>query len=285
MEEPDPQRMTTSLETPSGKTDSTENFPVAHLISKPYRKHVEAFYIFARAADDISDNPQLSAEEKIARLDRFDTALMDPADDKIASVIPLRESLKETGVTPEHARDLLKAFKQDATKLRYETWDELLDYCRYSASPVGRYLLDLHGETREAWPANDALCSVLQIINHLQDCADDYIEMDRVYIPRDILHACGGHYDDLGLEMASPGLRAAMITMLDHMEPMMQLAQTFPPQVRDFRLRMDTAVINALAVKMINRLRYRDPLCDYVKLNKAQKLCALIQGLITAIRT
>ena len=268
------------LEAPSGKNESTENFPVTKLVSAKYRPHVAAFYLFARAADDISDDPLLPAEDKIARLDRMDAALINEADNSITSVIPLRHSLKETGVTPQHARDLLIAFKRDATKLRYENWDELLDYCRYSANPVGRYLLDLHGEAKSAWPANDALCSVLQIINHIQDCADDYRQLDRVYIPLDMMAACGANPTMLSNEECDPALRRALDAMLDKMGPMMALESTFASQIKDRRLRIDTAVIDEVAKSLVKILRARDPLCDNVKLSKMQKLFALLSGTI-----
>src|SRR5262249_58333906 len=83
-------------------------------------------------------------------------------------------------VSPRHAQDLLTAFRMDATKLRYRDWDDLIHYCSYSAMPVGRFVLDVHGESRSTWPANDALCAALQIINHVQDCGKDYASLDRV---------------------------------------------------------------------------------------------------------
>ena len=90
-----------------------------------------------------------------------------------------------------HALDLLEAFRRDCTKLRYRDWDDLIDYCRYSAMPVGRFVLDVHGEGQSLWPANDALCAALQVINHLQDCAKDYRELNRVYIPEPLLTGAG----------------------------------------------------------------------------------------------
>ena len=75
----------------------------------------------------------------------------------------------------------------DVTKLRYRNWTELIEYCRYSAMPVGRFVLDVHSEPRETWKANDALCAALQINNHIQDCGQDYRNLDRVYIPQDEL--------------------------------------------------------------------------------------------------
>ncbi|MFA6280673.1 MAG: squalene synthase HpnC [Bdellovibrionales bacterium] len=269
-----------TLETPSGKNEKTENFPVEKLVGPQYRPHVRAFYAFARAADDISDNPMLTASEKVARLNRFDTALMTPNDDTIPALIPLRESLAETGVTPQHARDLLIAFKRDATKLRYENWEELLDYCRYSAAPVGRYMLDLHGEDKSTWPASDALCTALQIINHIQDCADDYRQLDRVYIPLDMMAVKGATPEALAGVESTPALHETLMAMLDKMGPMVELAQTFASQIRDPRLRYDTAVTTTIAVRLVKLLRERDPLKDDVKLSQRQKLTAMATGFI-----
>lgn len=271
-----------SIEAPSGKNETTENFPVAQLVSKKYRPHVTAFYILARAADDISDDPLLPPEEKVRRLDQIDAALMNDGDDSVACAVPLRQSLKETGVTSQHARDLLIAFKRDTSQLRYADWADLMDYCRFSAAPVGRYLLDLHGEAKTAWPANDALCSVLQIINHIQDCGDDYRELDRVYIPLDLMNKYGATPEDLSAEALTPPLRKVLDDMLDHMESLLALACTFPAQIKDRRLKIDTAVICEVAKALMNILRTRDPLCENVKLSKLQKIRLLVLGTIKA---
>ncbi|HEX3535739.1 MAG TPA: squalene/phytoene synthase family protein, partial [Stellaceae bacterium] len=173
-----------SVETPSGKGRSGENFPVGSwLIRRDLRPHVHAFYRFARNADDIADNSALTADDKIRRLDRM-AAILDgaPGGDSPAATA-MRASLQQTGVTPQHCHDVLRAFRLDAIKLRYRDWDDLLEYCRYSASPVGRQLLDLHGESRDTWPPSDALCSALQVLNHLQDCVADHQNLDRVYLP------------------------------------------------------------------------------------------------------
>ncbi len=100
----------------------------------------------------------------------------------------------------------LAAFKLDVTKLRYRDWDDLIGYCALSAMPVGRFVCDVHGESRAVWPANDALCAALQIINHLQDCQEDYRNLDRVYIPHDALAASGASVEALGGARASPAL-------------------------------------------------------------------------------
>ena len=102
---------------------------------------------------------------------------------------PARRRWPSAGLATSHALDLLDAFRRDVTKPRYANWDELMDYCRYSAAPVGRFVLDVHGESRATWPASDALCAALQVINHLQDCGKDRRELDRVYVPQDALAA------------------------------------------------------------------------------------------------
>ena len=197
-----------SVETPSGKWRSSENFPVgSFLIRRDLRAHVHAFYRFARNADDIADNPALSADEKIARFDRMASILDGASGEDSPAALAMRESSRETGVTTRHCHDVLHAFRLDAVKLRYRDWDDLMWYCRYSASPVGRQLLDLHGESRTTWPASDALCSALQVLNHLQDCVDDCRRLDRVYLPLEDLAAEGTGVEALGAHVSSPGLR------------------------------------------------------------------------------
>jgi phytoene/squalene synthetase len=163
--------MTNAADLRSGKGSGDENFPVAsRLIAPKHRPAVLAFYEFVRVADDIADHSKLAPAEKLERLDRLEAALLGEHDAEPEGV-RLRGVLRERSLSPVHAQHLLRAFRQDVTKLRYENWDDLIDYCRYSAMPVGRFVLDVHGESQATWPANDALCAALQIINHLQDCA------------------------------------------------------------------------------------------------------------------
>lgn len=269
--------------TASGKNRSTENFPVGSFLIRPdLRVHVHAFYNFARAADDISDHPLLPAAEKVRRLDRFGEVLINEGLSDVPESVALRRSLQETGITPQHSLDLLTAFKRDATQLRYKDWADLLDYCRYSASPVGRHVLALHGIGENAWPENDALCSALQIINHIQDCADDYRQLDRVYIPQDMLAKHGGLTTDLSNDESTTSLQATLAAMLDAMGPMMDLARGFPSKVPDVRLKCEVSVIVVLAERLIKLLRRRDPLRDDVKLGKFSVLMAGVSGVVRA---
>ena len=177
--------MTASAQLRSGKGSRDENFPVASwLIKRRHRPAILAFYEFVRVADDIADHPSLAAAEKLARLDRLERSLLGEGNDEPEGVA-LAAVLQERGLSPRHAQDLLNAFRLDVTKLRYANWDELIAYCSLSAMPVGRFVLDVHGESRATWPASDALCAALQIINHLQDCGEDYREpRPRLYSAR-----------------------------------------------------------------------------------------------------
>lgn len=274
-----------SVETPSGKWRRAENFPVgSRLIRRDLRPHVHAFYRFARNADDIADNPALSPADKVCRLDRM-AAILDgaPGGDS-PSATAMRESLAETGTTAQHCHDVLHAFRLDATKLRYCDWNDLMAYCRYSASPVGRQLLDLHGESRKTWPASDALCSALQVLNHLQDCTDDYRLLDRVYLPMTELAAEGIGVESLAARASSPKLRRVLDSMLDRTDTLVATARGLPPRVLSCGLRWESAVIVELARRLLRRLRCNDPLANRVRLQKSDFMAAFVVGVLQGFR-
>src|SRR5215470_2906604 len=190
----------------SGKGHRDENFPVAsRLVRAELRPTILAFYRFARAADDVADHATASADQKLAQLDDLERGLRGQGGAS-AEGEALFAALQTRGLTDRHALDLLEAFRRDVTKRRYADWADLMDYCRYSASPVGRFVLDVHGESAALWPANDALCTALQVINHLQDCAKDYRALDRVYVPLAVLEAYGLGVEALAAPSASPRL-------------------------------------------------------------------------------
>lgn len=267
------------IETPSGKGAADENFPVASfLLPARLRPHVMRFYDFARAADDVADDTELSAQEKIRRLDQFEEALDGAYDLPVAN--RLRESLAATSVPDRHARDLLVAFRMDATKQRYEDWEALLHYCRYSANPVGRYLMDLHGESPALHPASDALCTVLQILNHLQDCQCDWQNLDRVYLPQDWLAEQGVKISDLGGASSKPGLRRLLDRALDRCDALIEAARARPARPQSRRLHAEMVVITRLAALLAARLRAEDPLAGRVALSRPDFLRATLIGIV-----
>ncbi len=268
--------------TSSGKTHRDENFPVASFLIAPrHRAPILAFYDFVRAADDIADHPTLGAQEKLDLLDALDGALMGKTEEDAPVARRLRETCRERGLDPQHARDLIVAFKRDVTQLRYRDWDDLIDYCRYSAIPVGRFVCDVHGEDRgRVWAANDALCAALQVINHLQDCGKDYRNLDRVYLTQDTLAAHGATVEMLAQEKAPPPLLAAIRALNEKTARLLVRSRPFADLIDDARLAMEVGAIQTLAEHLVARLAVADPLSDKVH---DGKLGFALKGAIGAI--
>ena len=267
---------------------SQENFPVGSwLLPARLRAPIAAYYAFARAADDIADDPAAAPAAKIAALDAMEAVLNGapaaPANTDQAKAARLADSLAATAVPVVHAVELLVAFRQDADKRRYADWDELMGYCRYSAAPVGRYLLALHGESPAAWPASDALCASLQVLNHLQDCQADLAHLDRVYLPLAIFAEAGAEVDDLAATRSSPALRRVLDRCLDGCERLNREADALVGLIRDRRLRMEAAVIVAIAHRLAARLRRGDPLAGRVALSATDRLGCLGRGIARAL--
>ncbi len=266
----------------SGKTARDENFPVGSwLIEARLRSHVMIYYRFARAADDIADSPDLAPADKLAQLSSFEEELIGNAAQGESVIAAMRKSLAATAIAPERCLDLLYAFMQDARKSRRESWDELMDYCRLSANPVGRYLLDLHQESPDAYPASDALCSALQILNHLQDCADDYAQLNRVYLPMDWLIAEGLTEDILRAKSMPTSIRRVVDRCLDNVDLLLQDAALLPQQLKNRGLAMESAVILRLAVRLSGRLRNRDLLASKVALHKLDFIDCGLRGALS----
>jgi len=258
--------MTLAGELRSGKGHRDENFPVAsHLIHPRFRAPILAFYEFVRVADDIADHADLAPERKLELLDRLEASLTGTSDADPEGV-RLRTILAERGLSARHAQDLLAAFRLDVTKLRYADWDELMHYCSLSAMPVGRHVLDVHGESRETWPASDAICAALQIINHIQDCRNDFRDLDRVYIPLDALAAAGTSVAALDAAVASPELLTCLHKLAARTAGLLRDGYPLPDQIKDFRLSLEISVIHTLADSLVRTLMVRDPLRDKVHL-------------------
>lgn len=257
-----------------GKGAGDENFPVGSwLISARLRPTVMAYYAVARATDDIADDPALAPDVKIARLERFQAALEGRLDaPEVVEAVRARQAMLAAGVPMEHALRLLEAFKRDAVKRRYGSWDDLLGYCTDSANPVGRFLLDLHREDQSGVPASDALCTALQVINHLQDCGEDYRALDRIYLPGDWMAAEAVAAGDLAASAAGPGLRRVLDRCLDRVDGLLAVARPLPQHLRSTRLALEAAAILRLAGMLAAALRTHDPLAGRVGLSRPAML-------------
>ena len=275
-----------SIDTQSGKDAAYENFPVGSwLLPAHLRPHIQTFYNFARTIDDIADSPELHADEKINQLN-FYASVLKGDNDLNRCCIPglrMRKSLLETNIKAKHCLDLIDAFKQDAIKNRYRDWNELMDYCARSAAPVGRYLLDLHGDPSNGYVFSDALCNALQVINHLQDCKDDYQALDRVYLPQDWMNAEGMLPEFLGSERMTPPVRRVIDRIISATENLLNEAWELPGCLLSRRLAMESSVILRIADRLILRLRNEDPLNSRVKLTKPDYFWQILRGALPAL--
>jgi squalene synthase HpnC len=185
-----------------------ENFPVASLLLPPrMRPHIAAVYAFARTADDIADEgaaPAAERQEWLGRWrDRVHRAAAGPssdapADDRDALIAAaLGHSIRTLDLPVSLFDDLLSAFGQDTMTSRYASWADVFDYCRRSANPIGRLVLRIAGYRNDTLDrSSDALCTALQLTNFWQDFGRDW-RAGRLYVPRDVQHACGAEESDL----------------------------------------------------------------------------------------
>jgi phytoene/squalene synthetase len=155
----------------------------------------------------------------------------------------------------------------------------VIHYCRYSAMPVGRFMLDVHGESTSTWAASDALCAGLQINNHLQDCGKDYRNLNRVYLPRDALAAAGASVEALGEGRASSQLLQCLHALAVRTEALLNESKSLSAEVRDFRLGLEISVIQAFADRIVRLLKVRDPLSERVHLNPLELLGHSLGGM------
>jgi squalene synthase HpnC len=190
---------------------AAENFPVAlRLLPRRYGEYLMAVYSFARTVDDVGD--EAPPDERLSLLDGLDEDLtrlyaMPPGQPRDSAVAGLARAVSDCSIPARPFRDLIAANRQDQVVTRYETFDELLGYCKLSANPVGRIVLQVF---RCSTPAraelSDSICSGLQVVEHLQDVAEDY-RAGRIYLPAEDMRAHGCTEQDLSGQSASPQLR------------------------------------------------------------------------------
>jgi hydroxysqualene synthase len=255
----------------------------AWLFPGPTRRQVTAFCRFAIAADNIADSPALDAEAKLLRLEGLEAGLSGrPGAEPIATA--LRQAVEGDARLLGDASELLQAFRRDAVTDRCRDWADLMTYCRFSAVPVGRFLLTVHGESEAPLKASDALCTALQVLNHVRDCGEDYRMLGRVYLPGDWLMSAGIEPDALAGDLSSPDLRRVFDAVLDNANGLLELARPLPRQLRRWRLRLEAAVVLVLAQRLSRRLRLADPLVATVHVSALDVVLAALQSLFSLFR-
>lgn len=268
------------------KQAKDENFPVGLLISRKLKPLVKNYYQAARTADDIADNTTLSVPEKLALLDETERAFYGKNKaKKFSSAAKLGKLFTKENLDASLFTDLLKAFRQDAVNQPLEIWEQLVNYCTYSAAPVGRFLLAVHDENPSTYLPAAVLCAVLQISNHIQDLKKDCLELKRFYIPKTMMDKHGVVYDDFCQKQSSPALKLLIAEIITELRSMMKDAAQLPRLIKNKRLRMETGVILSLTNSMLRRLEKEDVLSTSVRLSRLDWIKALGYGIKTLFST
>ncbi|HEY0665599.1 MAG TPA: squalene synthase HpnC [Gallionella sp.] len=239
--------------------DHYENFPVASvLMPKRLRKPVAAIYHFARAADDIADEGDLPDAERLRQLDEFRDELAHIANGE-TPITPLFRNLaaevRQHTLPMQPLHDLLAAFSQDVVKKRYADYDELLDYCRRSANPVGNLLLHLYGEATEVnLRYSDAICTSLQLINFWQDVAKDWA-IGRVYLPQDDLAKFGVREEQIAQGVCDGAWRALMKFQVDRARALMLSGKPLGT-ILTGRIGLEMRMIIAGGLRVLDKLEH-----------------------------
>jgi squalene synthase HpnC len=195
-----------------------ENFPVApFVVPADVRRHLSALYGFARFVDDVGDATDVDTADRLRALEAIDADLdrIWAGEPRLPVLRALAPTVRERSLPAAPFRALVEANRQDQTVARYETVDELLDYCTKSADPVGRLVLHLFGvATPRRVELSDRICTALQIVEHCQDVAEDYAR-GRIYLPAEDLRRFGVAEDDLRRPAAGTAVRELMTFQID----------------------------------------------------------------------
>ncbi len=272
----------------SGKTHSDENFPVSSfIIKKKIRHYVRTFYFFARTADDIADHENLKPSEKTKILNFFDKIIKKEKHTNVNVLNDLIKLFKEVPFGKKYSRELLKAFLMDASKKNYKNWEELENYCKFSANPVGRFVIDLvdkkerkNFHTNAIYKASDNLCTSLQIINHLQDCQIDYLKLKRVYIPDSFFKKYSISKKSLELKISCKSFKSLINDIVEKIEIMLDDSVDGLKKISSTRLRLETLIILNIAKRLCNLLKKKDLLRKKVKLSRIELIFCFIKGII-----
>lgn len=260
-----------------------ENFPVASwFLPKHLRRPIAVIYAFARQADDIADEGQASAEQRLQQLENYQHQLRnEKTEDPV--FIALQYVIRTYSLPTELFTDLLTAFKMDTHTKRYTDFGELLNYCRYSANPIGRLLVHLnHCTANQALEYADQICTALQLINFYQDLEQDYQENGRIYLPQDEMQQYGVSERHIREKRSDKSMRDLMSFQIRRARDMLlsgkQLGTMLPGRM-GFELRMVIAGGRRICEKLLNN---RGNVFTRPRLNKRDWLIMFWQSLTHA---
>jgi squalene synthase HpnC len=265
-----------------------ENFPTASkLLRADLRPAVAAIYAFARHADDLADEGDASAETRLKQLDAWET-LLERCEQESGIDHPVFRALGDVirthGLDIEELDNLLIAFRMDVTIHAYATLDELLFYCRHSANPVGRLMLQLHGiHQSDAIYCSDKICSALQLINFWQDLSID-LPNGRCYLPEEWLQSAGlSGQQLLDGDTPRPALRSVLAHAIAETRAMLDQGEALLAMI-PFRLRLQIAATLHGGRHILNCIEQLEaPLNQRITINKAQWRRLILPVLVSAL--
>jgi squalene synthase HpnC len=261
-----------------------ENFQVVSLLL-PRRLHQDFFnvYAFCRWADDLGDemgSPERSLE--LLAWWRAELEAMYAGKTRHPVFVALRETIERHAIEQQPFADLIRAFVQDQRVSRYETYEQVLDYCVYSANPVGRLVLHLGGyRDDDRRRLSDATCTALQLANHWQDVRRDFEERDRIYLPADSMVRHGYGYEALAQDIAagrsSEGFRSMMAELVDRAEALFEQGSPLVDTL-DRRLAIDVELFSRGGLAVLAAIRRQ----NYDVLARRPKVGKLTRALLIA---
>lgn len=255
-----------------------ENFPVASfLLPKTLRKSVLAFYDYVRGLDNIADNGAVSMGMRQQQLIEVRQSVACEDWQNMPVWARLYAGAVASGqIEPCFGHQLWQAFFTDTCKQRYLSLSQLQQYCLYSAAPVGRFILHHAGEIKADLSASDALCEVLQLLNHLQDMQQDYVENNRIYLPQQWMTEFGVEEAALAAAASSPAVEALKCRLIAYCMMQLQACQHLPDTIDSTRLRIEISWIWQIAWRLAKKLQTCDPLSQPVRLSRLEFLLALL---------
>lgn len=255
--------------------DHYENFPVASLLlPKKLRLPVSVIYSFARTADDIADELQAPNQQRFDNLLAYENELTEALDNPVDSSLMNAVSyiIRKYELPAQYFYDLLHAFKHDTQTSRYETYQDVLDYCHYSANPVGRLLLHLFNMTDNTYLNwSDNICSALQLINFLQDYRQDYDENNRIYFPAEELQHFQISEQDWIADNTQDKLKPFFKFQIDRTRKLLQSGAPLG-NILPGRMGWEIRAIYYGGMTILNKLERADTTCSRPRLSAHDKL-------------
>ncbi len=271
------------------KNKHQENFPVGMMMfNRNIRKIVSDYYRFARYADDIADNPHLKPQNKVDKLYELEeifTGQKSYKGQKLKFVQTLKDEFAKHNLSPDLATDLLIAFRKDSLGFDYQTWGQLVDYCKYSAAPVGKFMLAVHQENPSTYLPATSLCVALQIVNHVQDLKYDVSLLKRLYLPAEIMKKYHLRTEDLVQDKSSISVQKAVKHIMEKTLGLVKEGCILPELIKSLSLRIEVCIILSLTNIMIKKILKGDILAREIKLSGFDWLRGIVSGIYKGLTT